>query len=61
MGRVAERAYGAGEAELVTQASRLLGFDRTTAAMQQRIAGILRRTLTQGKLSTESNGVVAPK
>jgi very-short-patch-repair endonuclease len=61
MARVAERAYGASETELVTQASRLLGFDRTTAAMQARLTGILRNLVAKGELSVEGNGVVPSK
>jgi len=59
MKRVAESAYGAGEAELCTQACRLIGFERTTAPMQQRMKGIVAKLVASGQLSLDKNGAVA--
>ncbi len=59
LSRVAEDAYGVGEADLATQTCRLLGFERTTAAMQMRLSGIVKGLVAKGELKTHENGVSA--
>jgi len=59
MSQVAEKAYGASEADLATQTCRLLGFDRTTAAMQLRLSGIMKGLVAKGELKMSEGGVSA--
>jgi very-short-patch-repair endonuclease len=61
MKHVAEKAYGADEAELATQTSRLLGFDRTTSAMQLRLSSILKGMIHKGELNLGDTGAVSGK
>ena len=59
MRQVAEKAYGASEAELATQTCRLLGFERTTGSMQMRISSILRSMVQRGEFSFKEDGAVS--
>lgn len=61
MKQVADKAYGANEDELVTQTTRLLGFERTTSAMQLRLNSILKGMISRQELALKDGGAVAPK
>ena len=58
---VAEKCYGAGESELASQTCRLLGFERTTAAMQMRVVAVMKSMLSRNELILEDNGAVTSK
>jgi very-short-patch-repair endonuclease len=61
MKQVADKAYGANEADLATLTARLLGFDRTTATMQMRLNSVMKGLIANGDLTLKEGGAVSAK